>query len=85
MVSDCFDAIPIPRLGQHCTGWQSAARVHSALYLEYHRSWGHSGYLGGKALTPLSHLYHCLITNSRHGMVGPQTKWLMSDKVKPVV
>ena len=53
MVSDCFDAIPIPRLGQHCTGWQSAARVHSALYLEYHRSWGHSGYLGGQSPDPL--------------------------------
>jgi len=49
-VSDPFGAIPILQLSQHCTGWQSASRVHiqcdSVLYLEYHHSWGHSGYLG---------------------------------------
>jgi len=31
-VSDRFDAIPIPQLSQHCTGWQSSAHVCSVLY-----------------------------------------------------
>ena len=43
-VGDRFDANPIPQLSQHCTGWRSAARTHSVLYLEYHHLWGHSGY-----------------------------------------
>ena len=37
IVSDRFDAILIPQLSQHCTGWWSAACVHSVLYLEYCR------------------------------------------------
>ena len=54
-VSDHFDAISIPQLSQHCTGWQSAACVHS---VEYHNSWGHSGYLGAKPpiAPPQTHL-----------------------------
>ena len=42
-VGERFDANPIPQLSQHCTGWRSAARTHSVLYLEYHHLWGHSG------------------------------------------
>ena len=58
-VGDCFDAIPIPQLSQHCTGWQSAARVHSVLSLEYHHLWGHGVYLGGQSppLSPLKPAY----------------------------
>ena len=49
--SPAQSAIPlVPSRFQHCTGWQSASRVHiqcdSVLHLEYHHSWGHSGYLG---------------------------------------
>jgi len=28
IVGDRFNVVPIPQLSQHCTGWQSAARVH---------------------------------------------------------
>ena len=52
-VGDCFDAIPIPQLSQHCTGWRSAARVDSVLSLEYHHSLG-AQCIFGRAKSPLA-------------------------------
>ena len=33
-IGNRFNAILIPKLSQHCTGWRSIAHVHSVLYLE---------------------------------------------------
>ena len=77
IVSDHFTpSQSLNSVSQHCTGWQSAACVHRALYLEYHHSYGHSGYL--PPLLKPEYVPECACHQvSNNGVVSPEAFYLM--------